>query len=202
MVAVDPSEAMLAEGRRRAGAAGVSVDFQVGVAEHLLFADATFDVCRSERALQWLAEPDVGVGELARVLRPGGSLLVIDSDWRTLAFDLPDDDPGVAVTEAMSRMRGRPATVGGRLLNLFRDRGLVALDVVGAAHVWQRWDPDTEEAPAGLFPLQLVVPQLIGLGFVDRDLGERFLQQVTDAARNDRLSISLTMFAVHGRKPA
>ena len=44
--------------------------------------------------------------------------------------------------------------------------------------------------------------QLVALGRVEQELGEQFSDQVTEAARRDRLSISLTMFAVHGRKPA
>jgi len=202
VAAVDPSEAMLAEGRRRAEAARVSVEFHAATAEDLPFADATFDVCRSERALQWMADPEAALDEMVRTARPGGRLVVTDTDWRTLAFDLPDDAPGLAVGEGLRSLRGRTASIGGRLLNLFRERGLVDLDIIGAAHVWDRWRPDEEEAPPGLFPLQAIAMQLVALGRVERELGEQFVEQVTDAARHDRLAISLTMFAVHGRKPA
>jgi SAM-dependent methyltransferase len=202
VAAVDPSEAMLAEGRRRAEAARVSVDFRAGLAEDLPFDDATFDVCRSERALQWMPDPEAALDEMLRTTRPGGRLVVIDTDWRTLAFDLPDEGPGIAVAEGIRGLRGRPASIGGRLLNLFRDRGLADLDIIGAAHVWHRWRPDVEEAPPGLFPLRAIAMQLVALGRIEQEVGEQFSDQVTEAARRDRLSISLTMFAVHGRKPA
>ena len=118
VAAVDPSEAMLAEGRRRAEAARVSVEFHAATAEDLPFDDATFDVCRSERALQWMPDPEAALDEMLRTTRPGGRLVVIDTDWRTLAFDLPDDAPGLAVAEGLRSLRGRPASIGGRLLNL------------------------------------------------------------------------------------
>ena len=200
--AVDPSEAMLAEGRRRAAAAGVAVDFRTGLGEALPFPDESFDACRSERALQWMTDPPGAVAEMVRVLRPGGRLVAIDTDWRTFVADLPDDSAMTSAVDAMLAMRGEPAVVGRRLLNLARDLGLEGLDVTGAAHIWTAWDPDVEQAPAGFFPLRTVVPQLVEAGVLDPDDGERFVTEVEGAARRDRLSLSLTMFAVHGRKPA
>ncbi len=200
VVAIDASEAMLAVGRQRSAEAGISVDFRVGDAQALPFDDGSIDACRSERALQWV--PDVGraLAEMVRVLRPGGRLSVIDTDWRTLTFDLPDRAAGEAISEAMWALRGPAFDLGGRLLNLARDFGVQDLDVTGAVHIWNRWDPGTEPAPPGLFPIRPVVDQLVELGYLTALMAERFVTGVEDAARRDRLYVALSMLAVCGSR--
>jgi demethylmenaquinone methyltransferase/2-methoxy-6-polyprenyl-1,4-benzoquinol methylase len=76
----DFSEPMLAVARNRARATapGASPVFQQGDALNLPFADASFDVVTISYGLRNLADFDRGVRELARVLRPGGRLLVLD----------------------------------------------------------------------------------------------------------------------------
>jgi demethylmenaquinone methyltransferase/2-methoxy-6-polyprenyl-1,4-benzoquinol methylase len=76
----DFSEPMLAVARNRARAVapGASPVFQQGDALNLPFADASFDVVTISYGLRNLADFDRGVRELARVLRPGGRLLVLD----------------------------------------------------------------------------------------------------------------------------
>ena len=87
---VDASEAMLGAARERAGRESVSVDFQVGDATALHFPADSFDACRSERVLQWIPDMAAAVHDIVRVVRPGGRLCLIDTDWRTFAADLED----------------------------------------------------------------------------------------------------------------
>jgi len=82
---VDPSETMLAEARRRGEAARNPARYLKGSADRLPADDASLDLVRSERVLQHLTDPVAAVEELARVLRPGGRIGLIDTDWRTLA---------------------------------------------------------------------------------------------------------------------
>lgn len=73
---LDASADMLAAARRRADAAGVALELIEGEAEHLPFPDASFDVVLSVATLCFSGDPDRPVRGMARVLRPGGRLVL------------------------------------------------------------------------------------------------------------------------------
>lgn len=50
------------------------VDVRVGVAEHLPWPDDMFDVTAASLVIGFMADPDLGVREMARVTRPGGTV--------------------------------------------------------------------------------------------------------------------------------
>lgn len=71
VTALDLSPAMLAEaGRQQAADRYITGDI-----EALPFADASFDCCWSNLAVQWCSDLRHAVSELMRVTRPGGQLL-------------------------------------------------------------------------------------------------------------------------------
>ena len=79
VVAVDATAAMLATGKAEADRAGLrNVVFQRGDAAALPFADGSFDVVVSRFALHHFEDPAVPLREMARCLRPGGTLAVGD----------------------------------------------------------------------------------------------------------------------------
>lgn len=77
---LDPTPAMLDEARGLARACGLAdrVRFVEGVAEALPFPDATFDIVTCRRAAHHFPDIPLAVREMARVLRPGGSLGIAD----------------------------------------------------------------------------------------------------------------------------
>src|SRR5271156_5464916 len=76
--AVDISKTFVDLARRNAAAAAVTVRFEVGNAANLSIPDASQDfvVCRA--AFKNFAEPVAALREMRRVLRPGGTVLLID----------------------------------------------------------------------------------------------------------------------------
>lgn len=88
-IGVDASETMICEARRRAEALELPADFEVGDAQALRFADATFDACRTERMLMHVPDAERAFAEMVRVTRRGGRLSVFDMDWETQFVDSP-----------------------------------------------------------------------------------------------------------------
>ena len=77
--AVDPSPAMLAQARRRNAAAIAQgrAGLHLAGAERLPFAAGEFDKAVSLNSIGHWASPAEGLAEIARVLRPGGVLLLV-----------------------------------------------------------------------------------------------------------------------------
>ena len=186
-VGLDVSEQMLAEARRRAEQRGVTLELVTGSLSHLEFDDNTFDATRSERTLQWVEDADAAFAELVRVTRPGGRVVVIESDWRTMQADFPEPELFARFFEAVAAVRPASMWVGGRLVNMARDAGLRDVDATAAAHLWLRWDPDTEPGPSGFFPLRYVAADLAEQGRLDRADADRFLSLAEDAGRQGSL---------------
>ena len=77
VVGLDPSPGMLAEARRGDGP-GIGPEWVLGRAEALPFPNASFDAVTAQFSLRNMQDWRRGVEEMARVLRPGGRLVVLD----------------------------------------------------------------------------------------------------------------------------
>ena len=80
VVGVDLTERMLRQGRRNVAAAGRAdrVQLVVGTAERLPFADRQFDALTFTYLLRYVQDPAATLGELARVVRPGGRVASLE----------------------------------------------------------------------------------------------------------------------------
>lgn len=74
-VAADLSPVMLARARGQAERRGLTqVEFVEADVESLPFGDAEFDLCVTYNSLHCFPDPPAALAEMARVLRPGGTL--------------------------------------------------------------------------------------------------------------------------------
>jgi ArsR family transcriptional regulator len=77
VIAVDESSAMLAAARKRLDARH-NVELRSGSLEDLPIDDASLDAAVLSLVLHFVVDPSKVIAEAARVLRPGGRLLVVD----------------------------------------------------------------------------------------------------------------------------
>jgi SAM-dependent methyltransferase len=86
VLATDISDSILARAKAHAEAQGVgaqNINFQKADVFHLPFADGAFDVVHAHQVLCHLSRPVDAIGEMLRVVRPGGGLLALrESDMR------------------------------------------------------------------------------------------------------------------------
>ena len=80
VVGIDPDPSALSVSRRKAKRAGLAVEFDRGFADHMPYADASFDRVFSSFMFHHLAanEKSATLGEIRRVLKTGGSLHLLD----------------------------------------------------------------------------------------------------------------------------
>lgn len=78
MTAIDLTPGMLAIAHRRAKALGLAADLRLGDAQALEFPDASFDAAVATFVFCSVPDPVLGLRELARVVRPGGQVLLLE----------------------------------------------------------------------------------------------------------------------------
>jgi SAM-dependent methyltransferase len=123
VVGLDIAPAMLNFARQHEG----RVVYVQGDAHALPFPDGAFDAVACHYLLLWLAEPVQGVKEMARVTKPGGSVLACAEPDYCGRIDHPPElaDLGRRQTEAL-RGQGADPEIGRRLGEIFVAAGLQA----------------------------------------------------------------------------
>lgn len=84
---LDISDDLMEIARANASAAGVQVDFLRANASAIPFPDATFDLAFCSWAVKNFKEPVKAMNEMCRVLKPGGTALIIDLNHNSTAVD-------------------------------------------------------------------------------------------------------------------
>src|SRR3954452_8992811 len=78
LTGIDLSTEMLAIARKRAADLGRAADLHEGDAQRLPFEDGSFDTVLCALSLCTIPDPAEAIGEMKRVLVPGGTLLLVD----------------------------------------------------------------------------------------------------------------------------
>jgi arsenite methyltransferase len=90
---IDLSESMLTLARSRAVPDGSApVEYRHGGADAVPYPDASFDAVVATQVLEYVADIPGALAQARRVLRPGGRLLILDTDWDSIVWHSSDPD--------------------------------------------------------------------------------------------------------------
>jgi ubiquinone/menaquinone biosynthesis C-methylase UbiE len=191
VVGIDHSQVMLDEARRRLRSTTVPVELLAQDATELTVASYTFDAAVCERVFQHLAAPERAMAELVRITRPGGRVVVIDTDWGMHAIHGADARLTEVIVDAWSRNAAN-GLAGRRLSALFadarmRERAIVAETITST-------DPLQPLRP----PFTAMAAVAVGAGAVNAADAERWLCQLAGAGARGQFFWAVTLFAVAG----
>ncbi|MDQ6606433.1 MAG: methyltransferase domain-containing protein [Actinomycetota bacterium] len=90
---IDLSENMLALARElEPGPGQAAITLAVADAGELPFPPASFDAVLSTQVYEYVPDMPRALAEARRVLRPGGRILILDTDWDSLVWHATDED--------------------------------------------------------------------------------------------------------------
>jgi demethylmenaquinone methyltransferase/2-methoxy-6-polyprenyl-1,4-benzoquinol methylase len=83
---IDISEGMLKLGEQKLSKSGLTGKIQLmqGESENISFPDETFDIAMSGFGVRNFADPEKGLKEMNRVLKPGGTIMILEFSRPTL----------------------------------------------------------------------------------------------------------------------
>jgi ubiquinone/menaquinone biosynthesis C-methylase UbiE len=198
VVGIDRSERLIREAQRRAMDSPLPVEFRLGDAHRLEFADSTFHGCRADRVLMHLAEPQQALAEMARVTRAGGRVVVASADLETLIVDAPDR----ALTRRIlnhfcdQQVNG---WIGRQLPRLFHRAGLAEITVTPWTYTGTRFSLAAPDG--GSFALRRAAALAQAAGVVTAAEATGWLSQLEEASRAGCFFHAMSLFIVSGRKP-
>jgi len=197
---IDPSEEQLAYAREHAPA-GTKLSYRVGDAMRLPYGDAAFDAALMALVIFFVPDPAQGVAEMARVVRPGGSV-------STYAWDMPGTGfPYAAMQEEMEAIGfpriWPPSSDASRLESLralWTGAGLV--DVETRVIAIERSFADFETFWRIVQTGPRIAPLIAKMSPADLARLEARMQERLPADRQGRVTYGATANAVKGIRPA
>ena len=190
---VEPNPGLRTIAEERAASAGNPARFTDGDALSLPVPDASVDVVWCERVLQHLAEPDKAVAEIARVLRPGGRVALLDTDWATTILHPGDPEVTAAFTSGALTGAANPYS-GRRLVGQLSAAGLVVDDRGSQALL--------QDHRSVAWPLiRMLGESAVRRGALTEAQRDRAYTDLSEAAERGALHMSVTMFAVVAHRP-
>lgn len=170
-------------------------------ANALPFADGSFDLIYCRFLLEYLPDPVGAIGEMARVCKPNGKVLLQDLDGQLL-WHYPQDTELEkdlkAVVEALSKT-GFDPFIGRKLFSYANAAGLV--EVKARADSYHLFAGKIDERNMKLWELKLDIAlpaaaNVLGSHQAAKELKQRFLDYLL---REDTLTYSV-VFSVEGSK--
>ena len=108
---------------------GRQASFVQGISGELPFGNDAFDSCRSERLFVHLLRPEQTLAEMIRVTKPGGKVVVVDTDWSSLSIDTPFPSIERALSEYLLTCVSKNGYSGRSLYRQFRQLRLADIHI-------------------------------------------------------------------------
>jgi arsenite methyltransferase len=185
---IDISEDMLAMSRKRCANQPWTA-FQKADATHLPYPDHVFDAAVSTQVYEYIANVPAALAELYRVIRPGGRVLVLDTDYGSLVIH----------SENPLRMRRVLAAwnehfMHGSLPRVFSRQIRYSGFTIRQRDVIPMFNPEYEENTYGKGMLDLMASFAIGRQNLPKEEVEAWLAEFAELGRQGTFFFSLNRY--------
>lgn len=148
ITAIDNSQESLAASKARIAREGLErlVEVRTGDAADLQFSDATFDFVTAAQVYCYVPDVARAVRQAARVLRKGGRLVILDSDWDMCLWESRDRLLARRIIAARGAVQFAHAHLPRVLHGLIRAAGMTLSDVQAFSIIETRYEPNAFSA--------------------------------------------------------
>jgi arsenite methyltransferase len=191
------SDSMLALGRRRCADSSIRerVAFVKADAVALPFPDGTFDVTVSTQVYEYVADLKAALAELHRVLRPGGRVLIIDTDWDSIVWNAADQERMQRLLTAWTKRFADPY-LPRTLARQLQDAGLQVRHRDVLVLFNPQYDPDTFSVANGEIMADFAVAQHA----MTRDDAQAWMQDLQRLGQERQYFFSLNRYVFMATK--
>lgn len=168
----------------------------VGDAEALPFSSGLVDGCWSDRTFQHLAHPDRALDEIVRILKPCGTVIVVDPDYGTQVMELPDQRLAQKVLDFRAHLALRNGTLGHQMAGKFVAAGLEHVSVEAKTLIVR--DPRSLDDVMGLRSWARAARVH---GTINDEEVNRWETLYDETVAQGKFLWSVTFFITSGRKP-
>jgi ubiquinone/menaquinone biosynthesis C-methylase UbiE len=171
-----------------------NVSFGVQDGRALLFADATFDLTTAVTVLCHVPERTEVLSELARVTRPGGTVLIMDGEYAANQVEHPDRALTTRIVDAWRASVVDDPYLMRRIIPMIEAAGLEPGPVHGHIHVEAG---RVDEATSFIWQWALFASrQAVGAGAVDEGEAGRWIEELGAMNQRGELFGSVTYVSV------
>lgn len=160
---IDPADSALEIARRRCSELE-NVSFRIGEATSLPFDDAVFDAVMSSQVFEYLDDVPAALDEVHRVLKPGGRVLIHDTDWGTAIWNTKESTASKRIMEMWDGHLADPylpRTMGAKLALA----GFKRIEPDAIVQLETHYDPSSASA----LLIEFIVGYVVSQGFPQED---------------------------------
>ncbi len=196
VIGIDASEPMLALAAQR-NRANPQVEFEHGDASALPLPDGSCDGAISVQVLEYVAELDLALAEIRRILRPGGRVVIWDVDWQTLSIRSAEPERMRRALDAWDEHLAHvalPQLLSGRL------RAAGFEDVAMEGHAFATDRASTESYGGFLVPF--IEQFLLERDIVPEDEARAWASEQRELDRRGEFYFAVTQFCFRAGRPS
>ena len=166
-------------------------------------ADQKFDLITSARALQWMSNPKEALAKMKSLLRPGGTISILDYDHTGLEWN---PEPPESMREFYSiflkwrKDAGLNNQMAKDLKQIMSEVGLESVEVLNSDEFYERSRPDFD-FKVGIWSKVASSRQMVEEGYLKDELRLRAIDDYDNWVNEKAISMTMKLNEVRGKLP-
>jgi ubiquinone/menaquinone biosynthesis C-methylase UbiE len=206
VIGVDVSADQVKAARLRAAQDGIgNIEFREGQAQALDFPSGSFDLVYSRFLLEHVAEPLKALREMARTLKPGGTIVSCECSVGCCSNTqppLPNAQKALNALYQLQKLRGGDPYIGEKLETLFREAALTGIEAETLSSHFDTPEQLGQYCSGGAQMVRAAEADMLKEGLIGRQALDEAYREWANFAKQANATASYKVRRVMGSKSA